>query len=116
MKVYTASMGLVRKHYEEIRGEHFIVYCTAKHKSAFAPTWQMVSDHKNKYISDEVYTEFYMDKMRRLWKSSREDFDMLLAESSVVLVCFCPAGKFCHRHLLASIFEKLGATNCGELK
>ena len=101
--IHTASMSYINRYYEETRERHSIIFITAKHKSPFAPTWDMVKQHKAGTMSDEEYTDLYMKKMRALWKKDRSLFDEILDEPSVVLVCFCPTGKFCHRHLLANI-------------
>jgi uncharacterized protein YeaO (DUF488 family) len=53
--------------------------------------------------------------MRLSYKENRKRWDELLNQDEVVLVCFCKAGDFCHRVLLAEILVKLGAEYKGEI-
>ena len=81
---------------------------------AFAPTWEMVMDFKNGYTTPQQYTEIYKNRMRSSYLVYREKWDELLSRDEVVLVCYCPKGQFCHRHILAKILVKLGAQYLGE--
>lgn len=77
----------------------------------FAPTWEMVKSIKNGTISQELYTLAYVGLMLnsqyvtapKLWEQIRT-----LYPHRITLVCFCPAGTFCHRVLLAKIFQNIG--------
>lgn len=82
---------------------------------AFSPTWDMVTRHKNGTLTDEHYIAMYRLLMLISWKKNRWRWDELLQQDRVVLVCYCPAGAFCHRVLLAEMLEKLGAKYCGEI-
>lgn len=58
--------------------------------------------------AEAVYTVKYRAKIRQL---HREDPDVLLEllyAERIAFMCYCPAGKFCHRHLLIQTFEALG--------
>lgn len=82
----------------------------------FAPTWEMVwGVKKEESYSHEKYTKEYYKKMRKSYKEHREYWNWLLNQDKVVLVCFCKAGDFCHRLLLADILVKLGAKYMGEI-
>ena len=81
----------------------------------FAPDWKMVIDVKSGAITEEEYTKKYYGKMRLSYKNNRTEWDNFMKRDSVVLVCFCKAGTFCHRYLLANIFVKLGAEYLGEV-
>jgi len=80
----------------------------------FAPTWELVMGHKRGAITDSQYTERYLDMMRKSYVSHRDVWDAVLSRKSVTFVCYCRAGKFCHRYILADIFTKLGAMYEGE--
>jgi uncharacterized protein YeaO (DUF488 family) len=82
----------------------------------FAPTWDMVSGYKDGKITEEEYTKQYMAKMRDSYNHRRDLWDWVIKQKELVLVCFCPAGAFCHRVLLANILVKLGAEYCGEIE
>lgn len=76
--------------------------------SIFAPTWDMVMDHKGHRITDEEYTRLYYERMNASWKANREKWmETLRMEEPVALSCYCKAGCFCHRYLLKDMFEKL---------
>lgn len=80
----------------------------------FAPTWDMVNQYKNAMMSEAEYTEYYYKLLLDRWNSDYLGFrgivERLVAmltgtagmppARSMTLVCFCPTGAFCHRHLL----------------
>ena len=82
----------------------------------FAPTWNIVMGHKRGELSDEEYTEIYHGLMVASYRNHRDAWEELLKRERIVLVCFCRPGKFCHRYLLASYLEKLGAEYKGEIR
>jgi hypothetical protein len=80
--------------------------------SIFAPTWDMVMGHKLGQISDEEYKKLYYAKMNASWKNEKERpqwLDVIQSKEPIAIGCYCAPGKFCHRHLLKEIFEKLCA-------
>lgn len=86
-------------------------------EQAFAPTWEMVLGYKKGTVSEDAYTGAYQAKMGLSYivKSTKPKWDALLKRDRVVLVCFCKAGDFCHRVLLAKMLVELGAIYKGEL-
>lgn len=107
MKVYTAQFGY--------RGEDRLDITVKLGEKAFAPSWDMVLEYKKGALSEAQYEELYLERMRRSYVANRAAWDNVLKMERVVLVCFCRAGDFCHRVLLAKIFEKLGAKYGGEI-
>ena len=81
----------------------------------FAPSWDLVMGIKKGQITEKQYTDAYLLMMKESYKKNRKEWDDLLAKDRIVLVCYCPAGAFCHRYLLANILVKLGATYEGEI-
>ena len=81
-----------------------------------APTWDMVMGYKNGTLNEEQYTQMYFELMQIRF-SQNPQLWMEIADSTedIVLVCFCPAGVFCHRHLAAQILHSLGAQLGGEI-
>jgi len=70
--------------------------------SAFAPTWEMVSGHKDGSLSDREYERLYTSILDQV---GEEPFRKLYEHgvdkgSRLTLLCYCPGGKFCHTHLL----------------
>jgi len=76
----------------------------------FAPTWEMVKDFKGGRISENQYTEQYMNLMRTRYKDNKEVFQQVIQiamTGDVALACYCPPEAFCHRHLLKNIFMSI---------
>ncbi len=65
-------------------------------------------------VSRAEYTEMYRSLMRESYAHHKDVWQDLLDRDEVTLVCFCKAGTFCHRYLLAEYFESLGANYLGE--
>jgi hypothetical protein len=83
----------------------------------YAPTWNMVQGWKNNSLSNEEYTDMYYHLLLDRWNNRPgfadeitrlvemvKDTDNMQARD-VTLVCFCPAGSFCHRYLLVNFLE-----------
>ena len=65
----------------------------------------------------QQFADAYVEEMRAHSKSgqiAQDEWKHLLAHEEVTLCCYCGAGQFCHRHLLAGILAKLGARLRGE--
>lgn len=115
LRFYTAQMAVAAK----LSGMYTLdITVKGRHPigSAFAPTWNIVMGHKEGRITDEQYTEVYWQLMRKSWQNNRGIWNTLLKDTKeVVLLCYCRPGNFCHRLVLANIFEKMGAVNLGEI-
>ena len=84
----------------------------------FAPTWEMVSTyHKSaRTLADQqIYIEKYHTLILNVINRNPEAWKKLLAMKQVVLVCFCPAGEFCHRNILIYYLQQYGAVYHGEI-
>jgi len=79
--------------------------------NTFAPTWELVKDLKEGRITENQYTERYIDLMRYRFKNVNKSVFYQLIEMAmngdVALVCYCPPETFCHRHLLKNILLKI---------
>ncbi len=106
LEVYTAQYAYDGKDRLDI---------TVGGRTVFAPTWKMVLAYRAKKISQEEYTEQYIQKMRGSYNLYRKEWNKLLSMKQTVLVCYCARNKFCHRKLLARILVRLGAVYKGEL-
>jgi uncharacterized protein YeaO (DUF488 family) len=76
----------------------------------FAPTWEMVKDFKGGRISENQYTEEYMELMRSRYKNNKDIFQQVIQLAmveNIALACYCPPESFCHRHLLKNIFMSI---------
>ena len=84
----------------------------------FAPTWDMVMKYKASKGTEadkKIYIEQYHKVILNVIKNHRKEWDELLARKYVVIVCYCPAGEFCHRHLLMHYLTQYGAVCHGEI-
>lgn len=79
----------------------------------FAPTWSMVTLLKKGVMTQENYTAQYHRRMRESWKENKGIWQKVWDMDVVTFVCFCPSGAFCHRYLLADMFQRMGATYMG---
>ncbi len=82
--------------------------------SYWAPTWDMVMDHK-KTGNDQVYIDAYHKHIMYMVTQQPSCWEELLWEDKLVLVCFCPPNKFCHRFLLTDYLKQAGAEYVGEI-
>ncbi len=112
VKVYTST---IRKHKNNYRALDVTIKSQSRIGTLFAPTWNMVWDYKNKVISEEQYTNLYLDHMRQSYKLNKDVWDKILSRNEIIFLCYCHKGNFCHRILLAKIFKKLGGTYEGEI-
>lgn len=75
---------------------------------AFKPTWDIVMGHKSGKLSDARYIRTYYALMKDSLEKNRPTFNRVIySHVPVVLKCYCQPGKFCHRHLLVKLFEKM---------
>ncbi|ANZ48427.1 hypothetical protein BIZ78_gp148 [Erwinia phage vB_EamM_Caitlin] len=77
----------------------------------FAPTWDFLMEYKNSNKDAEaeaVYTRKFRAKIRQLYRDNPDALLELLYSERLALMCYCPAGKFCHRHLLVRTLRALG--------
>jgi hypothetical protein len=65
---------------------------------------------KDNRISQVEYSDAYLKIMRASFRVNQAIWKKVLEMPEVTLVCFCKADDFCHRRLLARIFE-----HCNEL-
>jgi hypothetical protein len=91
----------------------------------FAPTWAMVKLAKAEAGNwQELYIGQYYDLLIDRWKTSGAEMyrlvEMLqgnfytgMRARDITLVCFCPAGVFCHRHLLVKFLQHNWAVEYG---
>lgn len=73
---------------------------------AFAPSWEIVMDVKRGIITPEQYTDIYHELMEQSLQQQPAVWEETLALEQVAIACYCRPGLFCHRHLLAKLFER----------
>jgi hypothetical protein len=89
--------------------------------SVLAPTWEMVKGYQKGTITQWDYATRYfsliVERMHTInsdkWRIMLDD--VVADRKQLTLVCFCPAGQFCHRILAARMLENMGyGTYVGE--
>lgn len=108
VEIYTAQM--------RYSGDDRLDITVKTGDKVFAPTWDMVMSHKSYSLSDDEYKKKYIDLMRKSRRDNSSRWQEIMNKERVVLVCYCGAGKFCHRILLAKMLEMIGAIYKGELQ
>lgn len=74
---------------------------SAGNAKPLAPTWGMVMGYKRGTLSEEEYTQQYMNILRRSQKSYPGKWERTLRNhEKLAFLCYCPVGDFCHRILL----------------
>lgn len=65
------------------------------------PPWGLVKNYKEGKVEEEGYTEEYYEQLRQL--NPQEIYDELfeIHNENPVLLCWEPAGEFCHRRIVA---------------
>lgn len=76
-------------------------------ESRLAPTWGMVLDVKSGRISEDEYTERYLEILDFWWHHDPDFWDSLLNTPVIALGCYCTANEFCHRKLLVDFLAKV---------
>lgn len=108
MKVYTSRIG-----YSAPSGSAQLVLNTTVKSGAGLgltlqpPNWELVMNYKKGLIGEDAYTSAYVDALRLRYKANKQPFLDILQHEEVVILCFCTAGKFCHRHLALDVLEKI---------
>ncbi|QOC54587.1 hypothetical protein pSALSNUABM04_127 [Salmonella phage pSal-SNUABM-04] len=78
---------------------------------ALAPTWDFLMEYKNSDKgpeAEDAYTKKYKSRIQQLKQDDPDVMLELLYQDEIILMCYCPAGKFCHRLLLVDEFKALG--------
>jgi len=117
LKIYTCSMLMAKKLVKENKytKEDILDITVKSGTKVFAPTWDMVKRVKNVTMSEIEYMDKYYIMMLESYKHNRQIWDDILQKDKIIFACYCDAGDFCHRILLAGYFEKLGGIYKGEL-
>lgn len=77
----------------------------------FSPSWQMVWNKKMNKITEEEFTELYINRMRKSMIDNKSAWLELCSEDVVSLACYCDLGKFCHRNILVGLLEEFCIAN-----
>jgi hypothetical protein len=73
---------------------------------AFAPNFSDVMAYKRGEMSEEEYTRIYIERMALSQRLFPLKWQSIVKRPQIAFACYCPEGKFCHRHLLVNEVEK----------
>lgn len=81
----------------------------------FAPSWDIVMQHKAGTLSDAGYTRVYKQLMQASYRNYRARWDEVVRMPRVCVMCYCPACTeqkpvFCHRLLLVDMYRLVCAS------
>lgn len=108
MDIYTAQYR-----YAGIDRMNITVKSSVHPGNVFAPTWDMVKEYKDKTLTPWDYAVKYFSLLMNRAVHTDGTFrsalrDITTHHNQITLVCFCPAGEFCHRILAARLLENMG--------
>lgn len=109
--IHTAQISKWRK-LKSLNWNYFDITVKSGLKEV-APDWDFLMEYKNSAkdsAAEARYTERYLAKLEKLWIDNPQYFNRFWSDTEVLLVCYCPAGKFCHRHILAKWLIDKGRT------
>jgi hypothetical protein len=128
LQVHTARLGIRDPDYLDVSLQGNMRRCESggePHRGVgifFAPSpdllYPYLSKRRHGRLTDADWRRYVADytaEMRESYRTRRLAWDAVLSWPRVVLLCFCTDATHCHRRLLASILEKLGAVDCGEI-
>jgi len=79
--------------------------------SVFAPSWEIVLGVKSGAITPDEYTVVYTQLMRESYRNNKQRWLEVANTEQVAFACYCPEGHFCHRHILAHMFDRVCQQN-----
>lgn len=75
-----------------------------------APTSEILFDYKENRISEKEYTDRYIKLLESRGLDRIKEHLVILQRNTnkeILLLCHCGKDKFCHRHILTSIFSDI---------
>lgn len=104
MKIYTIQLAKWRK--AKTLGIPHLDTTSKSGVEELAPGWAIVFPYKNNEIDDKEYERLYNIRLDMLSQRHQEYWESLIKQETVCLACYCRAGFFCHRHLLAKYIKR----------
>lgn len=108
MVIYTLQLSKWRL--AKARGIMAIDITVKSGTSLFAPDWDFLMAYKNspKGPDDEAtYKKAYVAKLNRGYRENPQAFLDLFQYEALVVMCYCPEGVFCHRHLFVTALSQM---------
>ena len=87
---------------------------SAGNAKPLAPTWGMVMGYKRGELTEEEYTQQYMEILARSQKELRGKWERTLQNhEKIALLCYCRRDEFCHRTLLRDEMARFARQELG---
>lgn len=110
LTIYTASLSRYRS--VKKRNVPLIDITVKSGIATFAPEPSVLWAYKRGEVSDDLYTQLYLERLKQQCRTSHEVFEsFLLNEGEVCVACYCAHGKFCHRHIFVPFMIDLAEDN-----
>ena len=107
--IFTGRVG-----YPDADGLDITIKSATDSGIVLAPTWAMVGGVKRWQGYEPLTPQQYVDRYYQLlctrFRANRQPFLELIRRERLVLLCYCRAGAFCHRHFAVDILEKIACT------
>lgn len=73
----------------------------------FSPTRDLLNRYQYHGLSEADYRREYIELMRQSYRVNKTVWLSIANMPKVTIACYCKAGQFCHRHILAELFERV---------
>jgi hypothetical protein len=103
VSIWTVQMAQWRR--AKSQGLFFLDITAKSGVRAFAPDFSRVMEYKKGLLTQEAYTQLYLERMALSREKRPETWEKLKDNEKVALACYCPAGRFCHRHLFSKLMQ-----------
>lgn len=105
MELWTIQIAQWRKLKDT--GIQFLDTTVKSGDPVFAPNWDIVTRSKAGTLSNDDYTDAYLALMRVSYRRNYLRWQEIMhSPDPIAIACYCKAGAFCHRCILAGIFSK----------
>lgn len=108
MRLWTIQLAQWRKAKSE--GIHVFDITLKSGDPFFAPTTELLNSYKSGFINSTDYTDVFKKIMRERYQADKDHWLKLFQFEEVALACYCPAGQFCHRHLVRDYAQGVAKT------
>jgi hypothetical protein len=113
IRIWTAQMG--KRHAAAKCGLPVLDITAMTGNQHFAPHFFRVKEYKAGRISNGLYTDLYIEKMKLSQQDNPEAWEEFKKYDEVVVLCYCPKDAFCHRHVFVDVMGEYLKENGIEL-
>lgn len=96
--IHIWTMQLSRWRIAQREGIHILNITAKSGIQCFAPDKENLWAYKRGEMTQEEYSQRYLEKMRRCYVQYRNAWNELEGIEKMAITCYCPEGQYCHRH------------------